>query len=176
MRCDCVLEITYAKPERYQYWQRERVWAEMVIDLESEEGIYRTARMSEVTVCERVRAPRRGDLFRTLDLCRHMDEWLARFADEVRCTTEMDGEARCRVPALGAGVNGSGTDGTGADDRGAGELLLRGTGSGTDQAAAMCDALDDAAALRMEEEMHRLEREALHGLPDLRHRHTCRPL
>jgi len=160
MRCDCVLDINFAKPERYLYWQRERIWAEMIVELEAADGSYQVARMSEVTICEQVRAPRRDDQFRTLDTCLHLGEWLERIAEEVRCTTGADGQAQCRIPALSPG---------GGD-------FLRGTGTGTEPAAAICDALDATIDLRLREEMHRLDREELHGLPDLQHSHFCRPL
>lgn len=174
IRCACSMDISFANPERHLYWQRSSIHADMAVALTAVEDRYRAGRLDEMAVCEDVRVPRKGEPFRTVDLCLHMDEWLQRVRDEGRCGIAPGAAAagngasgapalaaaRCRLPAL---------------DRGTADFVTA-TGRGANAAEALCDAFAGVAELRLIEEVQALEDDSLHGLPDIRHSHSCRPL
>ncbi|MFC3230002.1 hypothetical protein ACFOGJ_22315 [Marinibaculum pumilum] len=159
--CACSIAFDYADAERYRYWRREAVAATMEIRLSRTDGVYQAAAGNHTALCEDVREERRGEPFRTVDMCVHLGEWLVRVREEMRCDLATDDatRARCRLPD---------------PDPDAGRFL-NGTGQGADPAAAICDALDAAIELRLTADLAAFEAERLHGLPDVQHHHSCRP-
>lgn len=168
VRCACRIEISFADPRRYQYWRRGRVDSRFVTALAAVEGRYRAGRLDEMSICSDVRVPRAGDLFRSVDLCLHLDEWLQHIREEARCLPEPEADpavaaAQCRLPRLVR------------DGKGEGEFATL-QARGATPAEALCNAFAEAAEHRLVSEVEILEGERLHGLPDIRHAHMCRPL
>lgn len=161
--CACRLSFSYAEPQRYKYWRREEVHADLLLRLSAGDGVYRTAAESRTTVCTDVREERKGEPFHSVDMCIEMGQWLERIREEARCSLVPAGDgkvrAECRLP------NPDPTAGAFLTARQAGE----------DGKVAMCNAFAHMAELRLAADIASFEADNLHGLPDLRHDHRCLP-
>ncbi|MEQ8345528.1 MAG: hypothetical protein RIB84_16020 [Sneathiellaceae bacterium] len=161
--CNCRVSFSYADPQRYRYWRREVVHADLRLRLSAAEGDYRTSAESVTAVCEDVREERKGEPFRSVDMCIELGQWLARIREEARCTLSAaaDGKtaAECRLPD--------------PDPKAGPFLTSRQTGDGA--AAAMCNAYAHMVELRLAADIAAFEADNLHGLPALEHDHICLP-
>src|SRR5690606_38188658 len=132
VRCACSMNISFADPERHLYWQRTDIHADMVVALTAIEGRYRAGRLDEMAICDEVRVPRKGEPFRTVDLCLHLDEWLQRVRAESRCDIAPGDAAAANGASAGSGVVAAQCR-LPALDRGAGDFVTA-AGRGADAA------------------------------------------